>query len=389
MDVATAFDDPRHRKSEELVFLADRHARAGNLDRARASYADAAEPELAIAREVTHVEVRSVFAVSGVTCFVRAQRWDDAIRSAHEFLGQPDKLTKESGRELEALLDDALRTRELFAAMGSGIDAAPLEIRLEGGRVRRGICPSSLVQEREEIAEALVFRVADYKAGRKFRKAGPSAFTSKFVFYEAPARAASYGIRFFVASAAQTVVPGVDISPRDTVGLLLELAAIVADTGPDGIRAKVTLPDYANAFIRAFRDLAPDGTAVTSVSLGSPLSLFREEQARFSASTRATLSSALVGESSAGRFSVTGTLKVVSLRKPWRIVVEQDDGATYDVRLRIGEHDDTIGPKLNRRVQVTGTRKQKSDGTVAAWAEDVVLVDDADGEGAKPDDAGS
>lgn len=178
MDVAEAFDDPSHRASEDAAFRAERAARRGDLQAARTLYAEAGTAELVVARRIPSGELRGVFAISAVTCFVRAQCWADAARTAHEFLARPDLLNPLSIQSIEDLLDDALRTRELFSAMGSGVDAAPLEIRLDGGRVRHGVCPSSLVQEREEIAEALVYRLADYKAQKKFRKAGRSAFRS-------------------------------------------------------------------------------------------------------------------------------------------------------------------------------------------------------------------
>lgn len=71
-----------------------------------------------------------------------------------------------------------------------------------------------------------------------------------------------------------------------------------------------------------------------------------------------------------------GVLKVVSLRRPRRISVETDDGATHDMKLPSAEHDDTIGPKLNRRVHVSATRAQRPDGTIVVTANDIVLVED-------------
>jgi hypothetical protein len=393
MDVASAFDDPRHRRSEELVFRADRKARSGDLDGARSLYLEAAEPELEVARDLTEAEPRGVFAISGVTSYVRARKWDRAVRAAHEFLAHPELLTERAQTELESLLDDALRTRELYATLGDGIDAAPLEIRLEGGRVRRGLCPSAVVQEREEIAEALVYRVAEFLSGRRFRKAGPSAFSRHFGLYEAPARAASYGIRFVVVSHGQKLMPGVDPSPRETIDMLLQIASVAATDGPDGIKTKLSevaaasavgtskssAERYRHAFIRALRDLAPDGTAVASVSFGSPASLYRSHVARFSPQVRASLSGALVSHAADGAFQVEGVLKSVNLRTR-QIQVGMDDGSFYPIKLRGRDHDDTIGPKLNRRVQVTGTRREK-DGSQISLAEDVVLI----GEDEPPD----
>jgi hypothetical protein len=93
---ASAFEDARHRQSEELVFMADRHARAGRLDEARSTYGLAAAPELELALEIgddgSQPQLRSLFSVSAVTCLVRAGLWDEAIRAAHGFLARPELL---------------------------------------------------------------------------------------------------------------------------------------------------------------------------------------------------------------------------------------------------------------------------------------------------------
>lgn len=106
-----AFKDARHRQSEALVFMADRHARAGRLDEARRTYALAAAPELELAREIgldgTQPQLRSLFSMSAVTCFARAGLWNEAIRASHEFLARPELLA--SPDELHALLDDVTR----------------------------------------------------------------------------------------------------------------------------------------------------------------------------------------------------------------------------------------------------------------------------------------
>lgn len=47
-------------------------------------------------------------------------------------------------------------------------------------------------------------------------------------------------------------------------------------------------------------------------------------------------------------------------------------------RLRIakGEHDDTIGPKLNRRVRVLGRHEVSEDGEAEDWADDVIPLEE-------------
>jgi len=68
----------------------------------------------------------------------------------------------------------------------------------------------------------------------------------------------------------------------------------------------------------------------------------------------------------------------VSLRgREPTIWVERESGSPIRLRIAKGEHDDTIGPKLNRPVRVIGRHDVSEDGEAEEWADDVVLLDDA------------
>lgn len=372
MNPMDAFNDPRHRESEDLVFRAERFERAGRIADARRLYGQAAGPELELARAQHAPALRSVFALSAVTCLVRAAEWSSAKRAAYEFLARPDALTVEVCAALEDLVDDAQRGE----ARAEWLDGAPLEIHLEGGMILHGASPSRLVQERVEITEALLMRLADFKTGSRFRRAGRSRAASAFELYEERAKAASYGIRLFIAAARQAPIPGVDVTPREIVDLLLDLAATASSDGAAGVRASVPDAHYANAFIRAFRDLAPDGAAVGAVSFRAPLFGQRRPPVRFTPDSRQALSRALLHGPATDAQEIVGTLKVVRLHPPRRIAILAEDGGVHTLHLPDGDHDDTIGPKLNRRVRVFVRRRTRQDGVVEARVEDVVLLEE-------------
>lgn len=364
------FDHPDHRASEELAFDAERLMRAGREHEAREKYAEAGHHELVVAREVHAVpKLRSIFAISAAACYLHAQRWHEAARTAHEFLALPELLTSAGARELEDLLDQALRGRDLAEVFRGG-ELVPLEIRLEGGLVGRGVAPTKLIQEREEVAEALLLRIADWKAGHPFRARGVSPLAASLQFYEAPARAASYGIRLFVGAAPQAAPPESTCSPRQAVEAFLILAAQAQDSA-EAVRSAVLEPHYAHAFLRAFRDLAPDGSRVGNVTFSSSARLHAPPAISFTPAARASLSGALA-RADQTPIEVRGTLKLISLKKPRRrIVVETEPNVAHEFRLHPGEHDDTIGPKLNRRVHVVGKRVRGD-----VFAVDVELLDE-------------
>jgi hypothetical protein len=108
-----SLEDPRGQRSEALAFEADRARRAGNEAWARALFAEAAELEAAVAREVPpgKPRVRSVLAISAVALWLDAHRHEDAARTACEFLARPELLSEQGKADLEALLERAFHER--------------------------------------------------------------------------------------------------------------------------------------------------------------------------------------------------------------------------------------------------------------------------------------
>jgi len=123
--VLTAFDHPSHRAAEELSAEARRLILAEKTAEARKLYARAAREELVVARTLDSRKetddlavsytrkMRSILAISGVACFVKAQRWDEAAEAAREFLALPDLLLPDGTRNLEEFLRQAQQALEV------------------------------------------------------------------------------------------------------------------------------------------------------------------------------------------------------------------------------------------------------------------------------------
>jgi hypothetical protein len=85
-----------------------------------------------------------------------------------------------------------------------------------------------------------------------------------------PALAASYGLRFYVATGTQQVIPSTaSVTPDAVVRRFLCLAG-AAQSGPEAVREALPDPQYAQAFIEGFGDIAPDGEDVASVVCSAP-----------------------------------------------------------------------------------------------------------------------
>jgi hypothetical protein len=116
----TAFlQDARGQRSEALAFEADRAWKAGDQARALDLFAQAAELEYQVAREVhgDQARVRGVLAISAVALWVDARRYDDAAKAACEFLAQPEMLTERGRSDLQVLLERAFREKALALAV--------------------------------------------------------------------------------------------------------------------------------------------------------------------------------------------------------------------------------------------------------------------------------
>jgi len=176
------------------------------------------------------------------------------------------------------------------------------------------------------------------------------------------------------ATSAQTH-DGTIAAPKDVVAQFLALADAAA-LGPEDLRAKVVDGAYASAFLRGFRDLAPDGRAVAKVALGAMIRGRMTESVALTPQTRERLTSSLRRQDEEKPVSVEGVLKSINLRgSDPKITLVTPTGPRL-FRIVSGEHDDTIGPKLNRRVRVMGRSKPFDDGDSEDWADDVVLLDD-------------
>ncbi len=379
----TAFlQDPRGQESESLAFEAERAWKAGEQARALGLFARAAELEYQVAREVPgdQARVRGVLAISAVALWVDARRYDDAARAACEFLAQPEMLTEQGRVDLQVLLERAFREKALALAVRNLRDAVPLEVKLAGGLVQAGIAPAALIRERQEVATALLVRAVEWRMRKPFRKAGAAhEVTERIQFFEAPAAAASYGIRLFVASSGPPALPGMKeaaIGPEEAVAEFLTIAA-AAQAGPEALRKLVDDEAYLKTFMVGFRDMAPDGATVETVTFSTPTFRSTIPPLAFDSGHRQHLTAGLLSQLGGDeRVEIEGMLKEVNLRaRPPYIGVETADGDSVRFFIKRGQLDDTIGPKLNCRVRVSGLKRKKKDGSVVKDALDVMLVE--------------
>jgi len=104
------FDDPRSRRSEELAHQAERTR--GDVAECERLFAEAAELEEAVAREVptTETRIRGVLAISAVALWLKARRFDLAQRAAADFL-KGRGIEGQDRADLESLISSGAKAR--------------------------------------------------------------------------------------------------------------------------------------------------------------------------------------------------------------------------------------------------------------------------------------
>jgi hypothetical protein len=270
---ASPLTDPRRKKSEEITLQAEAAWSNAEHDRARELFAVAAAIEESVAREapISLPRARSAVAVAAVALWNRAGDFARAKRIAYAFLGQADGLSDQGREDLERLVDRCSREAEL-TRLTNDPTMVPVELKLDGGRIGIGVAPESVARRRREMLASLLRRTAELEAKVEYRDRGESELerNDQIQLLEVPALAASYGVRLYVATGAQQRISSEQmVTPARVVERFLVLAEAAAQ-GAAAVRAKIADPQYANAFLDGFGEIAPDGEDVGTVACFAP-----------------------------------------------------------------------------------------------------------------------
>jgi hypothetical protein len=311
----------------------------------------------------------------------RAQlsRYDEAQQIACEFLAKPAAIDETYGTELQALLERCWRDREATKLCGSDRTFEPLEIKLAGGEIRTGVAPAAEVRERQTLIGTLLMRVAEWLGQRPFRVRGEASrdISRNLRIYEAPARAASYGLRLYVASGTQPHLPKLsEVTPRTVVDTFLDIAA-AAQMSDEELERLVPQPQYRTAFLAGFRDLAPDGTKVGSVTFEHPVWNASRPRTVYQPHHREEMTRRLTPIAAEGvTRSAEGILKVVNLKaKTPSIEIVTSNSGTTRIHIDVESFEDSVREKLNKFVKVTfEERKRPRSKVIELHALDISLA---------------
>jgi hypothetical protein len=346
----TSLSDPRGREVDELAWKAEQCRRAGDFSGARRHFADAAtiEQEIAESSSKESPRITSVLAVSAVALWYKATHWANAERLAHRWLAE-ERMVREAREELTDLLQRCWVESQFEDSALEKV--LPIELRLIGGDVMRGLAPARLVKSKQSALIETLERIAEWKLGYEYREKGRSKLGTQLEILQAPARAASYGVRLYLRSTI-----GQGETELSTESLLREFFRLAADS--DHELAKIEDRRYRDRFVSSFQQLCADGKQVADIVYSSPTWRVQLPEVHLDREVRSRLAGGMENpvQRLAAHDSISGVLNMIKSTKDERFIeIRGHDGEQTRIHLSHAHDVADIASMLEKSVVVTAT----------------------------------
>jgi hypothetical protein len=352
-----------HREAMDLAEAAFNASVRGERDQASELFRAAYEKERAAAEQLKDSydlePSRSVLFRSAASLALDCEEWRQAERLIA--LGLAGDPPDEIADELRDLLEQVHFARHLELR---GVELAPEEFQfsLAGKGIGYGVAPSDAVTSRINSTERMLLRIAERKAGRQFREAGPApkaVADSVEVFMSVP-RAASFAVTFRVGRPREQVDLPELTGTTDLIDEMMTCLTLFQEGREGELQERIGDEAYFNNFTAIAKQIAPDGVDVTVVGFTT--------QRRGSRSTLQLTKT----YSSAGRpvparhplsdvIDVSGRLLFADERGGKNLIgLVDDDNNYYKVEVPRGMMGDIVKPLWEDVVTVTGTHDGKT-----------------------------
>lgn len=351
------FNHPLRLESEELAFQAEQALKAGDWERSKELNERAAQKlsELLPQVPVENRRIRALFGRGLASLWFRVGDLDEAERVCFSLLLQQENLEPPGVQDLRNLLDLVFRERELSLLGFDPATIVPLELRLEGNRIAKGIAPLDAVVFREQTLLTTIRRLTEHASGRPYRTAGKAArdVWDQLTILTTTGRAASYGIRVYLAPGPEQQ-GDLTASPQQVGDQLLGLSALVKQGAAEADLADQLQPDYVRPLFDALKSLWPDGTDVERVTLSMPSRtvyrepvLFPERRANTSqaddSAAQPAIPDQVVGQMLGHDFTI---------RIPWIKIAEKPSGRVHTIYIHPRSFDATTAKHAGAWVRV-------------------------------------
>jgi len=240
----------------------------GDEDEARQLIADAAELESQAAwmliADLGAEPSRGVLFRSAATLQYRAGNYDEAERLIGAGLsGRPAGTI---AGELRDLYEDVTFGRHLETG-GIALDSSELQLALAGPAVGYGVAGADVFMKRVSVAEKLLWRTVERRAGRPFREQGDLKRTTKSTYglYLSTPRGGSFTVTLRVGRPTKQEEVFSDTS--EVVRELVENLTHYEAEEFERLEERITDAAYRRSFFGLAAQLAPDGREVNLVGV--------------------------------------------------------------------------------------------------------------------------
>jgi hypothetical protein len=246
------------RLSHEADAAGDPIARATLLSKALAAEREAAD---SLFGDIAEEPARSVLYRSAAILALECHEVREAERLATAGLaGQPPE---DIANELRQVLDRAHFQRYL-SSMHLELTEDELELNMVGPATVTGFASERIFLPRYRAAKGIVFRTAERMNGFPFGQQPRKETTDNYSFLFSPPREASFAVTVRVAS--QPSLPGLSRASR-VISEVVECLELFEQGRDEDLGKRIEGDEYRNNFHSLARQLAPDGSEVTLVSL--------------------------------------------------------------------------------------------------------------------------
>jgi hypothetical protein len=275
--------------------------------------------------------------------------------------GEPPQ---EIANELRDLLEQVYFQRHLDLR-GIQLSRSEFQVSLAGNSVGLGLVPNHEFASRIGSLEKLIYRTAERKKERPFRKGGnPTKEVSEEVeVYISTPRAASFAVSFRLGK--QLSLPGLGL-PEQIIDEIFYALKLFNDSNFEEIRRIISDNDYYQNFVGLARNIAPDGNNINMVGFTASRDNY-EEKLIMSTPRSKTLflengevDASSETKSKENNFEIKGKLKFAdSTKTDGFIKVIGIEGEVSKIKVPIGIMGDVVRPLYEENVIVRGIIKGK------------------------------
>lgn len=352
--------DDQHIRAQEISARAASLLSAGQAEKAQHLFSEAADLEAQALGLVplSKSKTRSILSVSHASLLYKAERLKEAERSIFAYLSSGN-LVEWADNQLRELLNVVTDEHLLLSGSGRRYSGESITVSLRGGEIGSGTGPLDLVLEKAAGFRSLLYRTAEWVGKFPLRRHGPPP---KELLDLVQARVTepavgSYTMEIKLTEPAQPTLFGPPrVPPSEVSDRLFAFLDCLTSGMTEDLGKIIPQDDYRKALLQLTRNVAPGGKRIREIGIYrrthdklQSISLTDELPPRI----REIIPREKV--TSEQQWTDRGILRALHLDNDWLVIV-RDDGTHVRASTVPELLDDVVGPMVNRRVVVSGTR---------------------------------